>query len=288
MASATRGAVGTGSPAAAPERVRSPRLAADPAPELRPLLTRGYAGFTEATSPRHLVLPATTAVPLVVKLRDSPHRPPAFVMGGHGSSIVLEGACAPSYLEVLLAPLGAYRLLGLPLDQLSGQTVDLVEVLGPAGRRLAAHLRDNPSWRQRFALLDEFLLRRLDDGPRPAPEVARTWQRLVATGGRVPIGRLASEVGWSHKHLIARFRQQVGVGPKTAARLVRFNSVWRRLDQRRPLDWGLVAAESGYADQAHLIRDFRQFTGWTPTQFPADGDGEQEVNFVQDAVAVSS
>jgi AraC-like DNA-binding protein len=209
-------------------------------------------------------------------------------MGGHGSSIVLEGACAPSYLEVLLAPLGAYRLLGLPLDQLSGHTVDLVEVLGPAGRRLAEQLRDTPSWRQRFALLDEFLLRRLEDGPRPAPEVARAWQRLVATGGRVPIGRLASEVGWSHKHLIARFRQQVGVGPKTAARLVRFNTVWRRLDQPRPLDWGLVAAESGYADQAHLIRDFRQFTGWTPTQFPADGDGKQEVNFVQDAVAVSS
>lgn len=285
--------MGTASSTAAPERARWPRLAADPAPQLRPLLSRGYAGFTEATSPRHLVLPATTAVPLVVKLRDSPYRPPAFVMGGHGSSILLEGACAPSYLEVLLAPLGAYRLLGLPLDQLSGQTVDLAEVLGPAGRRLAEQLREAPSWRQRFALVDQFLLRRLEGGPRPAPEVAWAWQQLVATGGEVPIGRLAKEVGWSHKHLIARFRQQVGVGPKTAARLVRFNRVWRRLDQRRPLDWAQVAAESGYADQAHLVRDFRQFTGTTPTRFtsrvllPA-GDGRQEVNSVQDAAAASS
>jgi AraC-like DNA-binding protein len=234
--------------AAAPERVRWPRLDGVPHPRLRSLLSRGYVGFTEATIPRHLVLPATTAVPLVVKLADSPYRPPAFVMGGHGTSIVLEGDCAPSYLEVLLAPLGAYRLLGLPLDQLSGHTVDLVEVLGADGRRLAEQLRDTPSWRRRFALMDRFLLGRLDRGPRPAPEVARAWERLVATGGALPIRQLAREVGWSHRHLLTRFRQQVGLGPKTAARLVRFNGVWRRLDEDRPLDWGLVAAEVGYAD----------------------------------------
>jgi AraC-like DNA-binding protein len=286
-------ATGPATSAAAPERARRPRLAAEPQPLLRSMLPRGYAGFTEATTPRRLVLPATTSVPLVVKLADSAYRPPAFVMGARGSSTVLEGECSPSYLEVLLAPLGAYTLLGLPLEELSGQTVDLVDVLGPAGRRLAEQLRDTPSWRQRFALLDRFLLRRLADGPRPSPEVAWAWRRLEATGGAVPIGRLAREVGWSHRHLIARFRQQVGLRPKTAARLVRFGTVWRRLDERRPLDWGLVAAETGYADQAHLVREFHQFTGTTPTAFvaltrPDDGDGGREVKSVQDVVAVAS
>jgi AraC-like DNA-binding protein len=214
-------------------------------------------------------------------------------MGARGSSTVLEGDCAPSYLEVLLAPLGAYTLLGLPMDELSGQTVDLVDVLGATGRRLAEQLRETSSWRRRFALVDQYLLRRLERGPRPSPEVAWAWQRLVATGGAVPIGRIAHEVGWSHKHLIARFRQQVGLAPKTAARLVRFGGVWRRLGERRPLDWGQLAADAGYADQAHLVRDFRRFTGTTPTDFlartlPPDGDDEQEVNSVQDAVAASS
>jgi hypothetical protein len=161
-------------------------------------------------------VPATTSVPLVVKLVDSPHRPSAFVMGARDSLTVLEGASARSYLEVLLAPPGAYRLLGVPMDELSGQVVDLAEVLGADGRRLAEELREAPTWRQRFTLLDRFLLRRLEAGPWPAPEVDRAWERLVATGGAVPIAQLAGEVGWSHKHLIAKFRQVPPAGRAAA------------------------------------------------------------------------
>lgn len=264
--------MGSATSTAAPERARWPRLAAAPHRQLRSLLPRGYAGFTEATVPRHLVLPASASVPLVVKILDSPHRPPAFLMGACGSPTVVDGDCAPSYLEIWLAPLGAYTLLGLPMDELSGQLVDLADVLGPAGRRLTEQLREVRGWRQRFTLLDQFLLRRMASGPRPSPEVGWAWRRLVASGGAVPISRIAGEVGWSHRHLIARFRQQVGLTPKTGARLVRLDAVWQRIEKRRPLDWGQVAAEAGYADQAHLIRDFRQFTGTTPAGFLARAD----------------
>jgi AraC-like DNA-binding protein len=94
---------------------------------------------------------------------------------------------------------------------------------------------------------------------------------LVDSGGAVPIRRIAGEVGWSHKHLIARFKRQVGLPPKTAARLVRFERAQRRLDRRGQTSWADIAAESGYADQAHLVREFRDFTGTTPTGFVTHG-----------------
>jgi AraC-like DNA-binding protein len=172
-------------------------------------------------------------------------------------------------VELRLAPLGAYRLLGMPMDALSGNVVDLTDVLGAGSRRLADQLRDTPSWRQRFGLLDAYLMRQARDGPDPSPEVAWAWRRLLASGGKVAIGRLAGEVGWSQKHLITRFRQQVGLPPKTAARLIRFGAVWRRLATHPGARWDAIAADSGYADQAHLIRDSHQFTGASPTAFLA-------------------
>ncbi|HEU5157435.1 MAG TPA: helix-turn-helix domain-containing protein [Streptosporangiaceae bacterium] len=247
-----------------PEWGRWPRVDGTPRRELRSLLAGGYTGFSSATEPRRLRLVATASVPLVVKIRDSAWRPPGFVHGVHGSYSVVDGDCAPEYLEVRLAPLGAYVLLGRPMDELSGQFVDLTELFGPSGRRLGERVRAESTWRRRFDIMDEFLLRRLDTGPRPTPEMVWAWRRLVGSGGTVAIRQLAAEVGWSHKHLITKFKREIGLAPKTAARLVRFQQALGRLDQQPSPRWEQVAADGGYADQAHLVRDFREFTGSTP------------------------
>jgi AraC-like DNA-binding protein len=262
------------------ERARWPRVGGAPHPLLRGLLARDYAGFTEATTPSHnFVLPARAAVGILLTLRDSPGRLEV-VAGAHNTFWGPEGggSCPSAYVELWLAPLGAYRLLGMPMNALSGQVVDLTDVLGANSRRLADQVRDTPSWQQRFGLLDAYLLRRAQHGPEPAPEVAWAWRRLTATGGTLPIRRLAGEVGWSHKHLITRFTQQIGLTPKTAARLIRFDTVWRRLAKHPPARWDQLAADSGYADQAHLIRDSHQFIGATPTAFLARPQAQTAVS----------
>ncbi len=84
------------------------------------------------------------------------------------------------------------------------------------------------------------------------------------THGSVSVDALRRHTGISSRQIERLFRWHVGVGPKLFARMVRFRSVLNAVRQTPVPHWANVAADFGYADQAHLIREFRQFTGCTP------------------------
>jgi AraC-like DNA-binding protein len=244
---------------------RSARAGRAPHPGLRSLRSGGYAGWMRPPERAgRFVLPATMSAVLVMKVEDSAVRPPEFVEGVRPRHTVIEGGCAPVYVEITLSPLGAYQVFGTPMHHLTGQLVDFRDVLGGGARQLGDVVRDARTWDERFDAIDEFFLRRIDTAPVVDAEVAFAWQQLVATGGAIPIRSICRQIGWSNKHLITRFRQHVGLAPKRAARVIRFERVLRRIAHDPAPDWGRVAADCGYADQAHLIRDFGEFSGTTP------------------------
>jgi AraC-like DNA-binding protein len=254
---------------AAPHDGDQVRVEPDPQPRtllpvdarLRSLVAGHYGGFDEASLPHgEVVLPATLFTTLAVKVRDSPF-PPVLVNGPDGSYTLIQGPWTPA-ISVYLDPLGAYRLFGPAVSEMGGWLVGVEDIVGADARRLSEQVQAARTWEDRRRLLDGFLLDRASHGPQPAPEVSHAWQLLVRSGGRATISGIARQVGWSHKHLITRFKQQVGVAPHMAARLVRLSRVWQHLDDEH--SWVRIAAESGYADQAHLIREFRRFTGTTP------------------------
>jgi transcriptional regulator GlxA family with amidase domain len=147
--------------------------------------------------------------------------------------------------------------------------VAIEDLLGRAGTELVERLAGLPGWPERFAALDAALAARLEAAEPPAPEVRRAWQRITASGGAVAVEQLAREVGWSRRHLAARFGAEVGVSPKAFARMVRFERVAGLLRAGTPGGLADAAYACGYADQAHLNRDFRAFAGTTPTDFAA-------------------
>jgi AraC-like DNA-binding protein len=252
--------LGSKRPIADHERTPFTRLPADA--RLRSWVVGDYGGFDQASVPHSPVaVPATFVTPLVVDVSCSPSRPPVFVNGPSGTYTRVKGPCAPAVM-VRLAPLGAYKLLGSPLSEIAGSIVGLEDIVGADARWLSEQVRSARTWEERGRLLNDFLLDRAARGPQPSSEVSQAWHLLVRAGGRTTIKGIARQVGWSHKHLITRFKQQVGVAPHLAARLVRLSTVWRHLDDTQ--SWARIAAECGYADQAHLIREFRRFTGTTP------------------------
>jgi len=168
------------------------------------------------------------------------------------------GAC----LQIRLSPAAAAgAALGAPLGA-SGPLCALRDVWGRDAVRFEDRLRAAASWDERFAITEEVLARRLGACRPVDPEVAYTWRRTVTTRGRVRVDGLADEVGWSRKRLWARFRSQLGITPKRAARLVRFDHAAHLLAAgQAPAN---VAASSGYVDQSHLHREVREFAGLTP------------------------
>jgi AraC-like DNA-binding protein len=195
--------------------------------------------------------------------------PGGFLAGLHDTTVLTETVGEPSGLHVNLTPLGARRLLGLPMHVLANRVVGVDEAFGAAGARLAERLMNAPGWAVRFDTLDRVILRRLGEVA-PDPGLATlAWQRLGASGGRLPIGELAAGLDCSHKHLIAVFRDQFGLTPKTVARVLRFHRAIALFDRGLCSGWADIAYECGYTDQAHFVNDFRHFAGVTPTVFLA-------------------
>jgi AraC-like DNA-binding protein len=165
-------------------------------------------------------------------------------------------------LQIRLSPIAARAVLGAPAE-LTGTVAALDDVWGRDAGQVEDRLRAARSWDERFTIAADFLGRRLGACPPADPEVACTWRRTLASRGRVRVDGLADEVGWSRKRLWSRFRSQLGITPKRAAQLVRFDHAAHLLAAGHPA--ASVAADSGYVDQSHLHREVKAIAGLTPS-----------------------
>ena len=201
----------------------------------------------------------------------------SFAAGLHGEHAVTRHDGVQYGLQLNLTPLGAFAFFGSPPGELAGRVVDLDDILGRQAPLLVERLYEAGSWEARFALLDELMSKRLADRLPASPDVAWAWRRLAESNGRLPIGDLVEELRCSRRHLTTRFREQIGLPPKALARILRFDRGVRRLRSEGNASLADIATECGYYDQAHFNRDFREFAGWTPTEFVArllpDGGG---------------
>jgi AraC-like DNA-binding protein len=273
-----------------PEQHRDPAgLASEsargrPAPALRPFVA-WYSGYRQAGRPsvhRGLPSPYLTMIftlddPLVLASHPDPRQPPGtydtLVGGLHTSPALITHDGRQSGIQLMLSPLGARALLNLPAGELTAIDVDGAQVLGGLAARIREQLCAAPDWPGRFAALDRLLGARLGDTPPMSAETAWAWRELLASGGAVSIAELARQTGWSSRHLRGRFRAEIGLTPKAAARVIRFDRA-RRLLQRQAARGPLppladIAAECGYYDQAHLAREFRDLAGCPPSAWLA-------------------
>lgn len=263
-----------------------------PAPTLRPLIdayigyrVSGPRGLHRGLPSRHLTLIASIGEPIDVVTQTDPRQGPdryRFVVGGLQAGPAL--IATPELQEgvaIELTPLGCRALLGMPAAELWDLSVEAGDVMGSAADELWERLHLAADWPSRFAACDDVFCRLVSLGHASAPaQVARAWELLAASGGTLGVGEVADRVGWSRRHLAARFTGEFGLPPKLAARIVRFERATTML--RSPVRPALaeVAAACGYYDQPHLNRDFVELAGcppgeWLAAEVPSFQDPER-------------
>jgi AraC-like DNA-binding protein len=251
----------------------------EPDARLRELIEGPYQGWVEKMTGGMLRREVPSGiVPMIINLgpayglidptgQTQPRYLGSFVAGMHDSFALTQSPGFATCLQVNLKPLGARQLLNVPMHSLANCVIELEDVLGITARHLAERMQDVSDWESRFQILDAFIALRLAKAKSPPPGICWAWRQLNETGGLIGARSLAAELGCSHKHLITQFRREIGLPPKTLARILRFSRVTEALSRNRVESWAQIAHLCGYYDQAHLIRDFREFAGSTPGEY---------------------
>ncbi len=205
----------------------------------------------------------------VVQTRDGvAHRQPATLLVG------------PTTRAVLIRPTGALHMVGIRLRHGSAPAVLGVPAAPLTDTMHSLHdvatfpssfreqLAESVSFAMQIAIIERQLMARLARARLVASRsTSIAVARILASEGAIGIARVATDAGLSTRQLARRFGQDVGVGPKLLSRLARFHAVLRLVETEGPPTLASAAARAGYVDQSHLVRDFREFAGLTPSAY---------------------
>ncbi|HTT65552.1 MAG TPA: helix-turn-helix domain-containing protein [Bryobacteraceae bacterium] len=195
--------------------------------------------------------------------------PGSVVAGAHSEFFVIDTAEQHSVAGVHFRPGGAFPFFDPPASELHNMLVSLEDLWGRPARQLRERLLEAGTPQAKLQTLEQALLARAARRLELHPAVAFALQEFHGLPHTRTIGEVTGQIGLSPKRFIQIFSADVGLTPKLFCRVRRFQRVLRLIGSKRPVEWAGVAADCGYFDQAHFIRDFRAFSGINPSTYLA-------------------
>ena len=166
---------------------------------------------------------------------------------------------------IMLQPDGLHRLISIPMQELTDRDYEGHSVLGSFVSQAREILGNSGSFEEPVSIVDELLLRQSLRSP-SFDGVSAAAHRIHRSGGHVGLTVLAGNTGLGIRQFERRFIQQVGMRPKLFARIARFEAALEIKARLAARSWTDVAHDFEYYDQMHLVHDFAEFTGGTPTE----------------------
>lgn len=196
-------------------------------------------------------------------------QPDVLIAGQLRSSVLVGPTGNVSLFGIRFLPTGAARFFRGQVPELSDRITPLDLVWGVCVKTVADQLAGAGSFLEKVAIVEELLNARLALVDDMEPTVEQAVRLILAGNGLMPIPAIARSAGISDRGLVRKFRQLIGISPKSYSRIVRFQRVLRSFEDDPLIEVPDVAIKYGYYDQSHLINDFRQYAGLTPTEFRA-------------------
>lgn len=194
----------------------------------------------------------------------------AWVSGVRTRPITIPSGNGSRMLVVAFKKGKAFPFYPFPMGELTDIVIDADLVFGRRFRDLREQLLAANSIERLFELVEGFLLRQAGDSI--CEELSTRcidyalWSILHKPTLR-RLTQLSDEIGYSQKHFIDLFRGQVGVSPKQYLKIIRFQKAIAAIENNEIIQWSQIALQGGYYDQAHFIRDFKHFSGFTPNEY---------------------
>ncbi len=202
-----------------------------------------------------------------------------WVSGPHRNYISISAHKNSEMFVIQFKPFGAFPFLQLPLDSISEKVVHGDQIMGGILLDLREELVSAGSSNEKFQLTESWLLKRLSTDLLPPSDLLEFYSKLekepyinghMNNGGSYPN---------SQKHLIDQFKKYVGLNPKYTHRIIRFNEILAKIQNKEKLSWASIAYECGFSDQSYFIKEFKHFSGFNPQEFIDQDRQHEEPNF---------
>jgi AraC-like DNA-binding protein len=202
----------------------------------------------------------------------------SWLSGMHNQYISISSIPDTELIGIRFKAGGIFPFINSNVHNLFNKVVDASEYFTDTIDSLRTSLIREESPQQKLAVLEKWLLEQLRYEDSLNPAIRNACQKIVADPSISTLEQIKTDIPYSEKQFIHNFKHQVGITPKVFQRILRFNQILPKIQQKETVEWAEISEACGYFDQPHFIRDFKQFSGFNPSEFLDSSSGR--TNFI--------
>jgi len=194
-------------------------------------------------------------------------QPRCFVFGQLTQPLDIEPTGETGIFSVRFHPSGFMPFATIPIKEMENKAVSLEKLFAKDGEEIERNILNANTTIERITLIEKFLLSRLANTDLISRIVKSTVETILTTGGQLNVYELSKQLNINRRQLERKFSSAIGLSPKQLSKTIRLQATLKMLLNKQFTSLTALAYEGEYYDQAHFIKDFKEFTGLTPKEF---------------------